>query len=152
MSDRSMIEKIKHFCAYQERSQWEVRGKLIEMHIYGDDLEAMIAELIEENYINEERFARQLARGKFVMKHWGKNKIKQALQQHQLSAYCINAALSEIDEDHYQTTLNKLAEQKWASLNKEKNRFVKMTKTRNYLLQKGYESALIQTWLQQQKQ
>lgn len=144
-----MIEKIKHFCAYQERSQWEVRGKLIEMHIYGDDLEEMIAELIEENYINEERFARQLARGKFVMKHWGKNKIKQALQQHQLSAYCIKAGLSEIDNTDYENTFHKLAEQKWESLNKEKNRFVKMTKSRNYLLQKGYESDLIHAWLQQ---
>lgn len=149
MADLSIIEKIKHYCAYQERSQWEVRNKLIELHVYGLDLENVLVELISENYLNEERFARQLTHGKFVMKHWGRLKIKQALKQHQVSDYCIKAGLSEIDEDDYQKTLHKLAEQKWDSLNKEKNKFNKMAKTRNFLLQKGYEADLIHAWLQQ---
>ena len=147
MADPSIIEKIKHYCAYQERSQWEVRNKLIELHVYGLNLENVVVELISENYLNEERFARQLARGKFKLKQWGKAKIKQALKQHQVSDYCIKAGLSEIDDTDYLRTLDKLAEQKWNSLNREKNRFIKMTKTRNFLLQRGFESELIADWL-----
>lgn len=149
MADLSIIEKIKHYCAYQERSQWEVRNKLIELHVYGLDLENVMVELISENYLNEERFARQLARGKFNLKQWGKAKIKQALKQHHVSDYCIKAGLSEIDDTDYHRTLYKLAEQKWDSLNKEKNKFNKMAKTRNFLLQKGFETDLIHIWLQQ---
>jgi regulatory protein len=133
------LEKLKHYCAYQERSHQDVRTKLLELKIYGNDLENVMTALIEENYLNEERFACALARGKFYYKNWGRNKILQSLRQHQVSDYCIKKAIKEIDEQDYQNTISKLAEKKLETLKTERNKFTKMTKLRNYLLQKGYE-------------
>lgn len=143
------LQKIKSYCAYQERSHQQVRYKLIELEVYGDDLEEMMSILISENYLNEERFARSLARGKFRFKQWGRQKINYALKQEKISAYCIQQAMTEIDEDEYVKTLNCLADKKLSTLKNEKNKFIKMTKLRNYLLQKGYESEYIREILQQ---
>ena len=77
------------------------------------------------------------------MKQWGRVKIKYELKQKQVSEYNIKKALKEIDEDTYLQTLQKLYEDKWNSLKGEKNLFIKMTKTRDYLLQKGYEGELV---------
>ena len=137
------MQKIKRYCAYQERSHYEVRGKLIELQVYGEDLEETIGILIEENYLNEERFACALARGKFSLKKWGRLKIRQALKQHQVSDYCIKKAFQEIDEADYQKTFDALAEKKWEELRSEKNRFTKMSKLQHFLLYKGYESEYI---------
>lgn len=141
------MEKIKRYCAYQERSHYDVRGKLIELKVYGEDLEETIGILIEENYLNEERFACALARGKFSLKKWGRLKIRQALKQHQVSDYCIKKAFLEIDEEAYQKTFDLLAEKKWDDLRSEKNRFTKMGKLQHYLLSKGYESEYIHDFL-----
>jgi regulatory protein len=134
-----ILEKIKYYCAYQERSHKEVRSKLIEFKVYGNDLENIIIELIEENFLNEERFACALARGKFYFKHWGRNKIKHALKQHQVSDYCIKKAMQEVHEEDYLKTIEKLTSKKMEELKKERNSFAKMNKLKNYLLQKGYE-------------
>lgn len=127
----------------------EVRHKLLELKIFGHDLENVMSILIEENFLNEERFACALARGKFRLKKWGRNKIKQSLQQHQVSDYCVRKAMKEIDEEEYRETIQKLAERKWAELRTEKNKFTKMSKLRNYLLQKGYEYDYINPLLQE---
>lgn len=122
----------------------EVKEKLYSFGLRKQMVEESIAQLIEEDYLNEERFAIQYAGGKFRMKQWGRVKIKHALQQKQVSTYCINKAMKEIDEDDYEKTLNKQAEQKWNSVTGEGvNLFVKMSKTTDYLLQKGYEPELV---------
>jgi regulatory protein len=136
------LMKLKHYCAYQERSHQEVREKLRELGIYGKDLDEVTSTLIEENYLNEERFAVQFAGGKFRMKSWGKTKIRHALKLRQVSDYCIKKALAQIPEDDYMDTIRKLAEAKWESLKKEKNRYARQVKTQGYLMQKGYESDL----------
>lgn len=141
--DDSILEKIKYFCAYQERSQYEVRSKLLGMKIYGDDLELYIVALLEENFINEERFSKAYAGGKFRVKHWGRQKIVQGLKQHKISAYCINAGLAEINEEDYRLIFNQLAEQKLASLQKERSVWNKKAKLRNFLLQRGFEDEYI---------
>jgi len=143
------LQKIKSYCAYQERSHQQVRYKLIELEVYGDDLEEMISVLIAENFLNEERYARSIARGKFKIKQWGRQKINYALKQEKVSAYCIRQAMTEIDEDEYLKTLDRLADKKLSTLKSEKNKFIKMTKLRNYLMQKGYESEYIRDILQQ---
>ncbi|HPI55121.1 MAG TPA: regulatory protein RecX [Chitinophagaceae bacterium] len=143
------LQKIKSYCAYQERSHQQVRYKLIELEVYGDDLEEMISVLIAENFLNEERYARSIARGKFKIKQWGRQKINYALKQEKVSAYCIRQAMTEIDEDEYLKTLDSLADKKLSTLKSEKNKFIKMTKLRNYLMQKGYESEYIRDILQQ---
>ena len=139
MKNSSALEKIKYYCAYQERSHKEVRSKLLELEIYGDELENYISILIAENYLNEERYACAIVRGKFNYKQWGRNKILQTLKQQGISTYCINKARKEIDEDDYLKTIQTLAEKKMETLRSERNKFTKMTKLKNYLLQKGYE-------------
>lgn len=145
---QSNLERIKNYCAYQERSHSEVRKKLIELKVFGTELEETITFLIEENFLNEERFACAIARGKFNLKNWGKIKIKQTLLQHEVSSYCIKKALLEIDEDQYQKTISRLAEKKWSELKSEKNKFTKMSKLKNYLAQKGFEYVYIHECLQ----
>lgn len=137
------IPKIKQYCGYQERCHAEVKDKLYSFGLHRKDVDEIIAGLIGENYLNEERFAIQYAGGKFRIKHWGKNKIKQALKVKQVSEYCIKKALKEIDYSDYLKTFVKLAEQKMNTLKSEKNIFVKKRKLQDHLLQKGFESELI---------
>jgi regulatory protein len=137
------LPKIKLYCAYQERCHLEVKEKLYSFGLYKKDVQELLAELIEENYLNEERFAKQYAGGKFRMNQWGKVKIKYALRQKQVSDYSIKKALMEISEQDYKKTLGKLAEQKLKMLKSEKNIFVKKRKLQDHLLQKGYESQLV---------
>src|SRR5690606_33190020 len=91
------LQKIKQYCAYQERCHSEVRDKLYSFGLRQSEVEEMITLLIVENYLNEERFAIHFAGGKFRMKQWGKHKIKQALKLRKVSDYCINKALKDID-------------------------------------------------------
>jgi regulatory protein len=136
-------QKIKHYCAYQERSHAETRDKLYKFGLYKPEVETLLTQLIEENYLNEERFAIAFAGGHFRSKQWGRVKIKYALSQKKVSAYCIKKALAYIDEGEYEQCLQKLAAAKLAILKAEKNIFIKKTKLQNYLLQKGYENNLV---------
>jgi regulatory protein len=136
-------EKIKHYCGYQERTHQEVRDKLYGFGIRSAEVEQLISEMIQDDYLNEERFAIAFAGGKFRMKQWGRVKIKMELQQKRISTYCVKLGLKEINETDYAATLKKLAEKKLATIKGEKNIFITMTKLRNYLLQKGYESPLV---------
>jgi len=137
------VPKIKQYCAFQERCHAEVRDKLYSFGLNKIEVEEIISTLITENYLNEERFAIHYAGGKFRMKQWGKNKIKQALKFKQVSDYCIKKALKEIDAQEYQKTFEKLAEQKLKTLKGEKNIFIKKRKLQDFLLMKGYETEMI---------
>lgn len=143
LSKEQALQKARHYCAYQERSHSEVKEKLYSLGLRKQEVEESLAQLIEDNYLNEERFAKQFAGGKFRMKQWGRVKITYELKQKQVSAYCIKVAMKEIEEADYQKTLDKLATQKWDTLKGETNRFVKLRKTQDYLMQKGYETQLI---------
>jgi regulatory protein len=103
----------------------------------------LISKLIQENFLNEERYAIAYAGGKFRAKDWGKNKIKYGLKQHQVSDYCIKKALKTIDDEDYVKTLQKLYVAKEKTLKSEKNIFIKKRKIQQYLMQKGYEVSLI---------
>ena len=145
------LQKLKHYCGYQERSHVEAREKLYSFGLYKQEVEECISRLIEEDYLNEERFAMAYAGGKFRMKKWGRNKIKQALKERRVSDYCIKKSLNEIHAKQYDETLIKLAADKWNSLRAEKNVFVKLRKTQDYLLQKGFESNLVSHAVQSAK-
>ena len=136
------MQKLKQYCAYQERSHHEVKSRLYDLGVWKKDHDEIIAALIEENYLNEERFAIAFAGGKFRMKQWGRVKIRYELKQRQVSEYCIKKALKQIDEEEYGQTLRKLAEDKYAALKGEQY-LVRRKKTQDYLLQKGYEPELI---------
>ncbi|HSN09051.1 MAG TPA: regulatory protein RecX [Hanamia sp.] len=138
------LPKIKQYCAYQERCHAEVRDKLYSFGLHKNEVEEIISSLITENYLNEERFAIHFAGGKFRMKQWGKIKIKQALKFKQVSDYCIRKALKEIDAHEYEKTFQKLVQQKVKILKSEKNIFIKKRKLQDFLLQKGFETQLVQ--------
>lgn len=137
------LQKAKQYCAYQERSHTEVKEKLYSFGLYKKDVEELLSILIEENYLNEERFAIQFAGGRFRIKHWGRVKIKYELKQKQVSDYCIKKALAAIDEREYKKQLQKLFDLKLKSLKAEKNIYSKKRKLQDHLLQKGYETGLI---------
>jgi regulatory protein len=137
------LQKIKQYCAYQERCHFEVRDKLYSFGLHKNEVDEIMYTLITENYLNEERFAIHFAGGKFRMKQWGKIKIKQALKHKQVSEYCIRKALKEIDNNEYQKAFFKLAEQKLKALKTEKNIFIKKRKLQDFLMQKGYESEMV---------
>ncbi len=120
-----------------------MRNKLYELGCTTPEVERQIADLIEIGLLNEERYAKAFARGKFNTLQWGKVKITYQLKAHQVSAYCIGKGLKEIDDNAYMATLHKLATKKWASLKAEKNQPTKKAKMYAYLLQKGYERDLV---------
>ena len=141
------IQRIRNFCAYQERAQQEVRDKLYEFGMSKDEVEEILSDLIAENFLNEERFAIQYAGGHFRIKGWGKLKISHALQQKRVSSYNIKKALSAIDLDAYEITLAELAAKKWNSLKGERG-LSRMAKTQAFLHQRGFEPQLFQPVVQ----
>lgn len=144
LTKEQAFQKLKHYCGYQDRCHSEVKEKAYSLGMKKIEVEELTAKLIEEDYLNEERFAIMFAGGKFRIKQWGRAKIKYELKQKGVSDYCIKKALLVIRESDYAASLDKLAKKKWASVKGTGvNRFVKMTKTRDFLLQKGYEPALI---------
>jgi len=150
LSKEQALQKLKHYCGYQDRSHSEVKEKLYSLGVWKKDHDEIMAALIEENYLNEERFALAFAGGKFRMKQWGRVKIKYELKQRQVSEYTIKKALKQIDEEEYMTSLKKLAEDRYASLKGEQY-LVRKKKTIDYLMQKGYEPGLIQIAMNEQE-
>lgn len=137
------LPKIKQYCAYQERSHSEVKEKLYGFGLHRKDVDEILSILIEENYLNEERFAIQYAGGKFRIKQWGRVKIKYALKQKQVSEYCIKKAMASIPEADYGKTLQKLFDQKLKTLKSERNIFIKKRKLQDHLMQKGFETNFV---------
>lgn len=142
LTKEQAMQKLKHYCAYQERCHSEVKEKLYQLGVWKKDHDEIIASLIEENYLNEERFAIAYVGGKFRAKQWGRVKIKYELKQKQVSDYCIKKAMKQIDEEEYLSVLNKLAKEKYAALKSEQY-LVRKKKTMDYLLAKGFESDLV---------
>ena len=139
--------RIRKFCDYRERNHREVREKLYSFGLYTSQIEPIIAELVGDNLLNEERYARAFAGGKFRIKQWGKVKIVYELKKQQISPYCIKKGLQEIADDDYMATLKKLAIQKRDQLRSVKNKLMKKQKIYLYLQQKGYEPQFIYTIL-----
>lgn len=142
LTKEQALQKLKHYCAYQERCHSEVKEKLYNLGVWKRDHDEIIATLIEENYLNEERFAIAYAGGKWRIKQWGRVKIKYELKQKQVSDYCIKKALKQIDEEGYVKTLAKLAKEKYATL-KDEQYLVRKKKTMDYLIGKGFEGELV---------
>lgn len=142
LTKEQALQKLKHYCAYQERCHSEVKEKLYSLGVWKKDHDEIIASLIEENYLNEERFAIAFAGGKFRVKQWGRVKIKYELKQKQVSEYSIKKALKQIGEDDYRAVLKKLADEKYSSLKGEQY-LVRKKKTIDYLISKGFETELV---------
>lgn len=135
--------KIARYCAYQERAHTEVKNKLDSYGLTQPEINEVIAWLITENYLNEERYAITIAGGKFRSKKWGKLKIEQFLKQKDVSEYSINRALSQIDVQEYRSTLELLVRNKWSQTTAP-NVYELRNKIARYIIGKGYEPEI--TW------
>ena len=145
-SPEKALEKLKHFCGYQERSHSEVRQKLYALGLFKTEVEELVSRLIEEKYLNEERFACMFVSAKSRIRGWGKQKIRHELRQKGVSAFCITKALNSLDETEYVARFERVAHKKWAALREEKNIFVRKNKWQQFLLQRGFEPAIIKSW------
>lgn len=141
-SIKEAIQKIEHFCAYQERCHQEVTAKLRSMKVTWDEIDSIMAHLIAENFLNEERFARSFARGKHRIKHWGKIRITNELKFRSINQTLINIALKEITPEEYTATFHSLSERNWESI-RETNTLKKRKKFCDFMLRKGFESNLV---------
>jgi len=150
LTKEQALQKLRHFCGYQERCHSEVKEKLYNLGVFKKDHDEIVAALIEEKYLNEERFAIAFAGGKFRLKQWGRVKIEYELKQKQVSSYSIKKALKQIDEEVYLRVLNKLAEEKYVAL-KDKQFLVRKKKTMNYLAGKGFEMELVREVVEKNK-
>lgn len=134
--------RAQKYCAYQERCQQEVRDKLYLWGLKPDDVEDIISTLIQGNFINEERFARTFAGGKFRIKKWGRVKIKIELKKRKISDFCIRKAMSEIEEKAYLKTIRKIIADRSKKI-KGRNIFQKNHSLAQYVISKGFETDLV---------
>jgi len=144
------LAKLQKYCAYQDRCHYEVRTKLLQLKIYGDDLEEVIADLIKDNYLNEERYAQSFIRGKYRMKKWGRRKILQELKFRKVSAYCIKKGLKEIDEEEYMNNLRSIIRVRLAKYTLPLD-YMSKQKIKAFCYNKGYEPSEIQSVLEEEK-
>ena len=135
--------KLEKYCAYQERCHQEVIFKLREMRMIPEAIDQITVHLIENNFLNEQRFALEFTRGKFHIKKWGKVRLRNELQRRAISKYIIDKALNQIDPDIYLETFDTLSEKKWLQLKSEKNGSRRKRKLLDYLQYRGWENDLI---------
>lgn len=140
---KEALLKAAAYCAYQERTQQEVRTKLFSYGLEPDDVEELIVRLSQEKLVDEERYAQSYVRGKYGLKKWGRRKILQGLKGKGISDYCIRQGLKEINPETYEQNLLYLLEKKNAT-EKERNPFARRHKLSYFLLSKGYENDLVQ--------
>lgn len=134
--------KLEYYCSYQERCHQEVVQKSYDLGMKSNEVDSIVVHLLQNNFLNEERFARSFARGKHRIKLWGKIRIVKELKQRHISAPNIKCALTEISEEEYHDTLDKLSERHWETI-RETNVQKKKKKFCDYLLRKGWESHLV---------
>ncbi|HEY0243930.1 MAG TPA: regulatory protein RecX [Mucilaginibacter sp.] len=140
--EKVALTKAEHYCAYQDRSQQEVRNKLYEWGLWPAAVENIISQLIGGNFLNEERFAKAYTKGKFNQKSWGKVKIKQGLKLKQVPDVLIKKSLAIIDPDDYFQTLERTLHKK-AAIITEKDPYKRRYKLQQYALSRGFETDLI---------
>jgi regulatory protein len=142
-----LLSKIRGFCAFQERCIHDVEEKLHEWKVGQKHAEKIIEQLIKDDYLNEERFARSFAGGKFRINHWGKTKIIYELERKQVPDLIIQIGLQEIEDDEYEETLREILQRKNREIS-EKDPWKRKQKLVAYGAQKGYDYGLIKRILE----
>ncbi len=136
------IERLKNYCALQDRCQWDVTQKMKEWGLLEMTQNHILEILIQEKYVDEERFAQSFCRGKFLIKKWGKVKITNELKKKKISDICIKKGLEEIDLTEYDLLLENLLTKKNNTL-RDKNHFTRKSKLARFLIQRGFEGNLV---------
>ncbi len=134
--------KLENYCVYQDRCHKEVEQKMREYFLIPEAKEMILLSLMKDNFLNEERFAKSFARGKFRIKNWGKQRIIRELKFKDISAYNIKTALKEIDETDYIATIYNITENRNAVIS-ETNIYKRKQKLIGFLMRKGFENELI---------
>lgn len=142
MVRNDILQKLRRYCAYQERCHEEVRTKLLSLKVYGAELEETIAQLVQEDFLNEERFAKAYAGGKFRIQKWGRVKILQELKKRKVSDYCIRKGMQEIPETEYRNSLQKIVKAAGKRY-KSKSDFNTSGKIAAYAIGRGFEPELV---------
>ena len=140
-------QKMVNYCVYQDRCHQEVEQKMRDFLLIPEAKDEIFLFLMKENYLNEERFTRSYIRGKFNIKHWGKNKIKNHLKFKGISEKLIVKCFDEIDETDYQKTIVKIYENYYEKQKGLKD-YQKKSKTIKYLMGRGFEYSEIEEMLQ----
>jgi regulatory protein len=140
MTNEEAFAKLLKYCTYQERCHDEVRKKLLTLKVFGNDLEQIMSRLIEHDFLNEERFAKAYAGGKFRQMHWGKTKIIYQLKFRHVSDYCIKEAIKEIDDEDYLQCLHDEIEKRRKQVNDAANPLQKIAQ---HIIGKGFEPDLV---------
>ncbi|HEY2722689.1 MAG TPA: regulatory protein RecX [Chitinophagaceae bacterium] len=144
LTKEQALQKLRHYCRYQERCRSEVKDKLFELGVPAIEHDELLTELTDENYLDEERFAIAFTVGRFKMRQWGRKKISYELKGKRVAEGAIQKALEHVNENDYLQILRKLADEKYVSLKSDQH-LIRKKKTINYLLQKGYEADLVKT-------
>jgi regulatory protein len=147
MTREEALQKLQRYCDYQDRCHLDVERKLSALQVYGEDRDWVMAGLLATDQLNEERYARGLARGKFRIKGWGRLRILRELRARRIGEYLCRKALEEIDEQDYRDTLLRLLTRESDRLPAESHPAARRAALRDYALRKGYEPAVIDTLL-----
>lgn len=145
---KEWLDKVRNFCAYQERCHADLRHKCKSWGVNYNDTEQLIAAMIEEGYLNEERFARAFCRGKFLYNHWGKNKISYELKMKGISPFCIKQGMLELDALAYHETGLDMIKRYYSGL-KGLSDYNKKSKSAKFMIGKGFEPDLVWKWIEQ---
>lgn len=146
-SEGKLISQLKRFCAYRERCSREVLQKMAVLGVSGEDASRIIALLLQDGFVNEERYAQMFVGGYFRQKNWGRNKIIAALRMKGIQEAVIRKGLQQISPDQYRQVLQKQAAKLWKQYNGLPIEKRKLS-TRAALIRKGFESDLIRMELQ----
>ena len=134
--------KLEQYCVYQDRCHKEVEQKMRDYNLIPEARELILLGLMKDNFLNEERFSKSYARGKFRIKSWGKQRIVRELKFRDISAYNIKTALKEIDPQEYIATIYRITENRNEVLT-EANHYKRKQKLIDFLMRKGFENELI---------
>jgi regulatory protein len=137
-----VIGRARRYCAFQERSTKELSDKLKAWKVIPAMTERVIKQMVKEGYLDEERFARAFASGRFRLKHWGKTKIQYELRGRKVPDEIIQLAMDEIDEEEYKEILLEVIKKKNKEINVE-DQYARKKKLTSFALQKGYEYEVI---------
>ena len=142
LSIEQAIKKLEYYCAYQERCHLDIENKFRSMKLSASFKETVMLHLLENDFLNDERFAKAFVRGKFRIKKWGKRRIEKELKTRNISEYNIRSGLKEISESDYLKSFNELAKKRLSQIS-ETNIYKKRKKLADYLLYRGWESDLV---------
>lgn len=142
LSYEEALEKLRHYCGFQDRSHKEVWQKMRNLGVSEEKGDELVLQLMDEQFLDEERFARNYVRGKFKHNEWGRTKIIQGLKEKGIHQNLVDLALDEIDEEEYKKVLQKHLERKWQLLKGESD-VKRRQKVGSFLIRKGFEPELV---------